>query len=116
MTNEQIARICHEANKGLCEAHGDMSQKTWDAAEPWQRESAIAGVAFAKANPDAPDSAQHDAWMADKLAAGWTYGDAKDAEKKTHPCIVPFDALPRDQQAKDYIFRAVVHCLKEPTP
>jgi hypothetical protein len=50
--------------------------------------------------------------MAEKLAAGWEYGPVKDAEAKRHPCLVPFNQLPREQQAKDYIFRAVVHALR----
>ena len=69
------------------------------------------GVRFAIDHPDAPDSAEHDAWMADKIADGWRYGEIKDAEAKTHPCLVPFDQLPREQQAKDALFRAVVKAL-----
>jgi hypothetical protein len=111
----QIASFCHEMNRIWCEANGDHSQKTWEEAEEWQKESAIAGVRFALNNPDAPISAQHDAWMADKIADGWVYGEIKDAEKKTHPCIVPFDELPVFQQKKDEIFRQTVEsCIKRP--
>lgn len=108
---EAIARVCHEANRGWCEVHGDTSQRSWTDAEQWQRDSAIAGVRFALENPDAPASAQHDAWSRDKLADGWTYGPVKDAVAKTHPCLVPFDQLPGQQQAKDRLFKAVVAAL-----
>lgn len=103
-----IAAVCHEVNRALCVAFGDLSQKPWAEAEQWQRDSAIRGVEFALANPDAPPSAQHDAWMADKLADGWVYGPVKDPDAKTHPCIVPYDDLPPEQRAKDHTFRAVV--------
>lgn len=106
-----IARVCHEANKALCDGLGDTSQKHWDEAEAWQRNSAIEGVKFALANPNAPDSAQHDAWCADKVKDGWVHGDVKDPVKKTHPCLVPFDQLPLGQQAKDTLFKAVVKSL-----
>lgn len=53
-----IARVCHEANKAFCAAHGDHSQKEWEYAEVWQRESAIKGVIFAQAGTNGPD-AQH---------------------------------------------------------
>jgi len=46
-----------------------------------------------------------------KEADGWKYGPVKDAEKKEHPCFRPYNLLPRDQKAKDYIFRAIVHAL-----
>ena len=111
MTNEDIARVCHEANRALCETHEDGSQVPWDEAADWQRDSAIKGVQFALDSPDAGDTAQHDAWCADKLADGWSYGASKDPEAKTHPCLVPFDQLPPEQQAKDRLFRAIVLAL-----
>ena len=37
--------------------------------------------------------------------------NVKDAERKEHPCCVPYDALPVEQKTKDYLFRAVVHAL-----
>jgi len=35
----------------------------------------------------------------------------KNGNEKEHPCIVPFSELPKEQQAKDYLARAVVHAL-----
>jgi hypothetical protein len=107
-----IAKVCHEANRSWCESNGDYSQKEWDKAEQWQRESAIKGVEFRLNNPDAPESGQHDAWSKDKLEAGWVYGPLKDADKKTHPCLVPFHELPAFQQKKDKLFCAIVDALK----
>ena len=106
-----IARVCHEANRAWCQANGDWSQPAWDDAPHWQQHSAMAGVRFHLANPDASASASHDNWLAEKLRDGWTYGDRKDAEAKTHPCMVPFGELPEHQQAKDRMFKAIVHAL-----
>jgi len=107
-----IAQVCHEANRAWCITNGDASQKLWHDAEDWQRESAIKGVQFKLDNPDAQDDAQHNAWMADKVADGWVYGEVKDAAAKTHPCIVPFKELPEFQQKKDALFCAIVDALK----
>lgn len=112
MQVEDIAIICHEANRTLCVLAGDFTQKTWPEAEEWQRQSALKGVAFAISTPDAPASAQHEAWCKDKLNNGWKYGQAKDAEKKEHPCLVPFEELPEFQQKKDHLFKAIVGALK----
>ena len=46
-----------------------------------------------------------------KEEKGWKYGEIKDEKAKTHHCMVPFSELPVEQQAKDFIFRAVVHAL-----
>lgn len=114
MTDQQIidiARQCHEANKVWCQINGDDSQKHWDEAEQWQRDSAIKGVWFRINNPDAKEDSQHNAWMEDKLKQGWVYGNVKDPEKKTHPCIVPFEELPLFQQLKDRLFCAIVDAM-----
>lgn len=107
-----IAYVCHQANKAWCESDGDDSQKDWAFAEGWQRDSAIKGVKFRLENPEAGPDAQHNAWSAEKVSQGWVYGDVKDAEKKTHPCLVPFDQLPLFQQKKDKLFSAIVDALK----
>jgi hypothetical protein len=115
LTIETIARACHEANRAICEAFGDMSQKPWAGAEQWQRDSAIAGVKFARENPSAPASAQHDAWSKDKTDNGWVFGPIKDTVAKTHPCLVPFEELSGDQKAKDGVFKAIVNALPAET-
>ncbi len=107
-----VARICHEANKTLCEAQGDYSQLTWNEAPSWQCESAIKGVQFCIENPNAPASANHESWMQQKIDDGWKYGPVKDAEKKEHPCMVPYEQLPDEQKAKDHLFKSIVDGLR----
>jgi len=102
------ARTCHQVNKAICEADGDHSQVDWDDAPEDIQQSAIKGVRFKLANPDAGPTAQHDAWMRSKIEDGWVYGPKKDAIKKEHPCIVPHYQLPPMQQLKDTAFQAVV--------
>ena len=108
MVAYQIAMICHEANRAYCASLGDRSQPPWDEAPDWQRLSAINGVAAIMCDPRMPPSASHASWMAEKLANGWCYGPTKDAEAKTHPCMVPYEQLPEEQRLKDHIFGAIV--------
>lgn len=107
----QIARICHEANRAYCQVIGDQSQKSWEEAEQWQRDSAIKGVEHAQNHPDAPASDQHDAWLSDKEKDGWVFGPVKDASLKQHPCMVPYDELPEEQRGKDSLFKGIVNAL-----
>lgn len=113
MTIQEIAQVCHEINRSFCIAMDDFSQLKWEDAPDWQKESAVKGVEFHINNPEAGPAASHESWMEQKLFDGWKYGDVKDSEAKTHPCIVDFDELPKEQQAKDYLFRQVVHSLKK---
>ena len=108
---DQVARVCHEANRAYCRTLGDMSQPMWDAAPDWQKDSARNGVKFhfaalstgAKPSP----SASHESWLAQKCDEGWKFGPIKNAETKEHPCFLPYDRLPLEQRRKDYIFAAI---------
>lgn len=109
---ESIAYICHEVNRAYCEATGDLSQPTWENAEHWQSESAIAGVkaVIKRLENDEPvtPEASHLNWSAHKESEGWKYGPVKDTAKKEHPCLVPYEELPAEQRIKDHLFIAVV--------
>ncbi len=106
-----VAKICHEANKALCDALSDRTQVPWGYAPQWQKDSAVKGVEFNLTNPSAPASMSHDSWLEEKRKDGWSYGEVKDAEKKTHPCFVTYESLPPEQQAKDHLFKAIVGAL-----
>lgn len=108
-----IAQAAHELNKAYCESIGDNSQPTWEAAPDWQKSSAVNGVKFHLENPDASPSASHDSWLKQKTEEGWKYGEVKNPETKEHPCFVPYEQLPVEQKAKDYIFRQTIHSLKK---
>lgn len=116
MDRKQIARVAHEINRAYCASLGDASQPAWEDAPEWQQGSALAGVDMHLAKPDATPEQSHESWLAQKLAEGWKYGPVKDAEKKEHPCCVPYAELPAEQKAKDYLFRGVVHALKSIEP
>jgi len=107
---EAIARVCHEANRAVQVIQGDPAvSPRWDQAPDWQRASAVDGVgqALAGATPEQ----LHQSWCDLKVADGWRFGVVKDADAKTHPCLVAYDQLPADQRLKDRLFSAVVAAL-----
>ncbi len=106
---KQIAQICHEVNRAYCQSLGDTSQLPWKEAPQWQRDSAVKGVeAFLASDMKNTPEQMHASWLAHKQTEGWVHGLVKDAEKKTHPCMVPYAQLPPEQQVKDALFIAVV--------
>lgn len=105
---EACAKHAHEVNRAYCTSLGDASQAPWGEAPDWQKESVRAGASALLADPSRTPEASHEGWMAHKVADGWTYGPVKDADAKTHPCMVAYADLPPDQRAKDHLFRAAV--------
>lgn len=108
---ELAARVAHTVNKAFCEATGDMSQPNWEEAPEWQQDSARSGIFYHVENPDASPSNSHENWMAEKQRDGWTHGEVKDPDAKTHPSMVPFDDLPFEQRVKDHLFKAIAHAI-----
>ena len=111
-TIELIARTCHNVNKAYCEGQNDFSQVEWDDAPEWQKESARDGVNYHLANDVTPEES-HESWLEYKLSEGWVYGKEKDAEKKTHPCMMRYSELPKYQRTKDSLFKSVVDSFKK---
>lgn len=111
MKAEQIAKVVHEANRAYCQTMGDYSQTSWENTPDWQKESVLKGVKLVLDNPLIKPWESHNGWLKHKKAEGWTYGETKDVEKKTHPCMVEYDHLPEKQKLKDSLFLAVVRAL-----
>lgn len=110
-TTEDIARVCHEANRAWQHISGDPAPSPpWDEAPEDQRVSATAGVDAALRGVTPEEL--HEEWAKAKMLDGWTYGPMKDAAAKTHHCLVPYADLPKEQTAKDDLFLGVVRALK----
>lgn len=108
-----IAMLCHSINAAYCQSLGDDSQVVWDDTPETHKQSLMAGVEMHLAHPDATPEQSHESWYKQKEAEGWRYGEIKDIEKKEHPCFLPYEELPLEQKAKDYLFRAMVHLSKD---
>ena len=109
----KIGSVAFEANRAYCETLGDYSQPSWIASALWQKESVIDGVqAIIDGSITNPEQS-HKNWIRLKEEEGWVWGEAKDVERKIHPCMLPFADLPVYQQTKDHLFFAIVTTLLE---
>ena len=52
----------------------------------------------------------HEVWAQGRIADGWTLGEKQDSEKKTTPCLVPYDDLPESE--KDFDRNTAMGTLK----
>lgn len=125
---EAIARAIHERWRAQQRSAGDAAPPTWEELDESRRDSSrahardiatkleLVGCAIA---PLADDEArefrftddevkslgihEHNRWVNERIAAGWTAGP-KDAARKTTPYLVPFDELPPDIAEYDLVF------------
>jgi hypothetical protein len=52
----------------------------------------------------------HDVWAQQRIKDGWTYGPVRDDANKKHPCLVPYEELPK--QEKEYDRNTSLETLK----
>lgn len=110
-TIENIAYVCHEANRAYCRTIGDNSQVDWVTAPAWQKESARKGVLHCLEYPEAGPHASHMNWMAERHRDGWTWGETEDGKAKTHPGMKLWADLPFEQRVKDCLFVDIVRAM-----
>lgn len=111
MRTAELARLCHEVNRGYCAALGDTSHQSWEQSSQALRDSVISGVEYARANHVATPQEMHAEWSRHKVVSGWIHGPIKDEGLKTHPNILPFDELPPEERIKDHLFIALIRAV-----
>ena len=52
----------------------------------------------------------HEVWAQTRIAQGWTYGAERNDALKHHPCLVPYEELPKSE--KEYDRNTSVETLK----
>ena len=109
MNIESIARVGHEANLVVQILNGESPSPHWEDLQFDEKASSVEGVMKAL-NGYGPREL-HESWSEFKTKNGWVYGPEKDFEKKTHPCLVPYDDLPYEQKLKDAVFGSIVRAL-----
>ena len=43
----------------------------------------------------------HEVWSETRISQGWKYGEERNDEQKTHPCLVPYEELPEEEKEYD---------------
>lgn len=103
---ETLARGAHrllQEYKGAC---GEDAGPDWDEAPVDLKTLTRSGVRGVLRGDTPIES--HERWVAGKRAQGWVYGPVKDAERKTHPCLLPWQELPQGDKVKDVLFATLV--------
>lgn len=52
----------------------------------------------------------HENWAKSRIEEGWSYGETRNDEKKTTPCLVPYSEL--DEIEKEYDRKTAVQTIK----
>ena len=100
-----IAKAVHHVNNKICEINGEQAL-SWEDLPTYMKDGLISAVEV-----NLPPREGHEAWMKNRLENGWTLGTVKDIEKKTSPCLIPYEELPYAQRIKDSVRQGIVEYL-----
>lgn len=107
---QNIARICHEANRVFRISLGETPGPNWDSAPEEMKDSTYIGV-LECLDGNSPEQL-HESWLEERKSKGWTYGYPLDREKKIHPNLIPYEQLDIGQKLKDDLFMTIVRSYR----
>lgn len=105
---DAISGAAHGSNNRFKMLHGDPKDLPWEELTEEQKEITRASVRQITDHPETTAADIHDTWVMSKFNSGWSFGNTKDPEAKTHPLLVSFGELSDYDQAKDVLFVGVV--------
>jgi len=114
---EELARIVYEATRlEALWSKRSIVPEPWDERDEAFRKQMIDNVTKYMNLDELPTPEQaHNSWMNNYFKMGWNYGEKRDPVLKTHPDLVPFDELPKDEKDKDAIYLTILWVIREIT-
>jgi hypothetical protein len=103
----KLAQVAVEVDRCVCQAAGIDMPKPWAEMTDEDRTHVTAAVRSFHADTSCTPETLHEAWVKSATEDGWTTGDL-DAEKKTHPLLMPYSKLPMLQVLRDTLFLSSV--------
>lgn len=113
LTESHIAEITYGIVNVYKRSIGEPVSPSWDIITEEERDAVITAVRrILDAYIDMSPEANHMGWLFDRINAGWMYGDKKNSSAKEHPCLVPYNKLPKSQRTKNELFVSSVKLFK----
>ena len=104
MKVKQLATLCHQAIREFKINVMNEDMNDWNTCEQWRRDDTIQSVKMILRYDHPTYDLLHNHWLEMKRVNGWVYGKETDRPNKIHNCMVSFDELPPEEQAKDHLF------------
>lgn len=104
------ARAAHEALCSFDIAVQGHADAYWVDILAWQKTSMIHGVWAVLAGDNTPEKS-HLSWVKERMRLGWRFGIEKSEKEKTNPYLVPYDSLPKVEQARRTLFVLTVRAM-----
>lgn len=114
---ENVSRVAYVAMQEWRHVtHQAMLRMKWAELPLLWKEHVKIVVARCFVNMEVPTGKElHQRCYAEGVAAGWTYSDIIDTEKKQHPDVLPWEEMSQEQRITDHIMSAIIKSFLEGT-
>ena len=113
LTVRGIASVCQETLKAYTRAVGLHHESAWSLVIPEDRVFADRLIGTLLDHPAWMPYQIHNEWCDRMEASGWKYGPEKNTEKRTHPLLVEWSELTKQQQCYWFLYRSTVLSLSD---
>lgn len=108
----RIARVTHAANRVLTALFKDVPlQPIWKDTPKGMQEGNVDTIVEMMLDNSLTPEDLHDLWCNSMSAKGWTWGEVRDSEKKTHPGLKSWSECSEPTRIKGEMFHAVVYAM-----
>jgi hypothetical protein len=114
MRYEQAARVCYAAIRQLREEQGGKRGPVWGLLVAEERGWYLRAVE--RSALGCTPASVHHSWMAELADSGWLHGTEIDHVKRTHPDLVPWEALDVLARRRFFLLQMVAIGLYLPVP
>jgi hypothetical protein len=108
ITEEQIAKVCHEVNRAYCQALGDNSQPPWKNASALKKSNTLQAVRNYILSISAETEKSRASAEAQEIVESWVNGPEKYPDLGV---TTRLGVLPPELQAREDMFVAVVRAV-----
>lgn len=118
MTDEEInnnitafTQIAYKLEQTYHQAITGNQKPNWQDLSAEDRKHITDRAIFYLTDPNAVVSSLHEGWVHAKYKDGWTYGEKFSEEKKQHPLLISYAALPLTRKVSDTLFMQTIQTL-----
>lgn len=115
LNHDQIARLAYESWRQARILMHDTPPAPWADAKPHQRAMVMDVVRSLVRDPALNARKVHEAMVAERAAAGWSYGEYLDTVSRRSPLVTPWESLSPKYRAQQKLIYATVRHLLNPS-
>jgi hypothetical protein len=113
---EQIAKATHDIVRAFQKGSQQTFSPIWENTNDEEKQDMICNVFLVRGDPYITPKEIHAEWLKKKKEDGWVYAGNKITRLKRHPCLLNWNMIGREEQAKYFIISTIIKSILSMEP